>query len=56
MSWTLYKDIIIETGIITIKETTTPTPKTDYGKIYSKNDNKLYFQDGDGVEHEIQFV
>jgi len=36
-----------------IKETTTPTAKADYGKIYTKTDNKLYFQDGAGSEHLI---
>lgn len=46
----------IEAGVVTIKETTTPTADTDYGKVYTKNDNKLYFQDGAGVEHEIAFV
>jgi hypothetical protein len=56
MSATMYRDVIIETGIICIKETTTPTAKTDYGKVYTKSDNKLYFQDGAGNEHEIQFV
>ena len=46
----------IESGIITIKETTTPTADTNYGKVYTKSDNKLYFQDGAGTEHEISFV
>ena len=43
-------------GVLCIKETSTPTADTNYGKIYCKNDNKLYFQDGAGVEHEIDFV
>jgi hypothetical protein len=46
----------IEAGCLTIKETATPTADADYGKVYCKNDNKLYFQDGAGVEHEIAFV
>lgn len=46
----------IEAGMITIKERTTPTADTGYGKVYTKNDNKLYFQDGAGVEHEIAYV
>lgn len=46
----------IEAWIITLKETTTPTADTNYGKIYTKTDNKLYFQDGAGTEHEIAFV
>jgi hypothetical protein len=43
-------------GILALKETTTPTADNDYGKIYTKNDNKLYFQDGAGVEHEVALV
>ena len=43
-------------GTIALKETTTPTAVTDYGRIYCKNDNKLYFQDGAGTEHEISFA
>jgi len=43
-------------GIITLPETTTPTPVASSGKIYTKSDNKLYFQDGAGVEHELAFV
>ena len=48
--------LAIEAGVLTIKETTTPTADADYGKVYTKNDNKLYFQDGAGTEHEIAFV
>ena len=44
------------TGEIFIAETTTPTAVTNYGAIYTKNDNKLYFQDGAGAEHEVAFV
>lgn len=43
-------------GVLGLKETTTPTADTNYGKVYTKNDNKLYFQDGAGSEHEIAFV
>ncbi len=43
----------IEAGLLTLKETTTPTEDTNYGKIYTKSDNHLYFQSGDGVEHEV---
>jgi len=46
----------IEEPALTLKETTTPTAKADFGKIYTKNDNKLYFQDGAGTEHGIAFV
>jgi hypothetical protein len=45
----------VATALI-LNETTTPAAKADYGKVYTKNDNKLYFQDGAGVEHEIAFV
>lgn len=41
---------------VNLKEITTPTAKADYGAIYAKADNKIYFQDGAGVEHEIAFV
>ncbi len=34
-------------------ETTTPTAVTGHAKIYTKADNRIYFQDGAGVEHEI---
>ena len=43
-------------GAITMAETTTPSAETNLGKIYTKTDNKLYFQDGAGTEHTIQFV
>jgi len=49
-------DLTLEGGALAIKETTTPTADADYGKIYCKADNKLYFQDPAGVEHEIAFV
>lgn len=50
------KSLILENGLLALKETTTPTAVADYGRIYTKSDNKLYFQDGSGVEHEVQFV
>ena len=43
-------------GAVAMSETTTPTATADVGKIYTKSDNKLYFQDGAGTEHEIAFV
>ena len=49
-------DLTLEGGAICLKETTTPTADTNYGKVYTKNDNKLYFQDGAGSEHEIAFA
>jgi hypothetical protein len=48
-------DLTLEGGAIALKETTTPSNDTNYGKIYTKSDNKLYFQDGGGSEHEISF-
>ena len=44
------------TRILTLSETTTPTAVADFGKLYTKSDNKLYFQDGAGVEHTVAFV
>lgn len=43
----------VEAGLLTLKETTTPTADSGYGKIYTKSDDKLYFQDGSGTEKEI---
>ena len=48
--------LVIEKGSVSLKEITTPTADTNYGKIYTKTDNKLYFQDGAGTEHEIAVV
>jgi len=48
--------IMARKDVLKLKERTTPPAETDYGKIYTKNDNKLYFQDGAGVEHEVAFV
>ena len=47
--------ISVESGLLTLKETTTPTSDANYSKIYTKNDNKLYCQDGAGTEHEVLF-
>jgi len=49
-------DLELKEGVLKLKETTTPTALVDHGKVYTKSDNKLYFQDGAGTEHEIQFV
>lgn len=46
----------LKDGVLAMKETTTPTADANYAKLYSKNDNKLYFQDGAGTEHEVDFV
>lgn len=44
---------IVKSGTIVLKETITPTPIADYGQHYFKSDNKAYYQDGAGVEHEL---
>jgi hypothetical protein len=46
----------LKDGVLGMKETSTPTADTNYGKLYTKNDNKLYFQDGAGTEHEVAYV
>jgi hypothetical protein len=51
-----YDLALLGDGILCIKESATPTADADHGKIYCKNDNKLYFQDGAGAEHEIAYV
>ena len=35
---------------VALPEITTPSAIENYGKIYTKSDNKLYFQDGAGAE------
>jgi len=40
-------------GVLCLKETATPTNDLNYGKVYTKSDNMLYFQDGAGVEHIV---
>ena len=49
-------DLTLEGGVLNLKETTTPSADANYGKVYTKSDNKLYFQDGAGNEHEIALV
>lgn len=51
-----YADLTLQRGVLCLKETTTPGADTGHGKIYTKFDNKLYFQDGAGYEHEIAFA
>lgn len=38
---------------ITLEEVSTPTALANHGKLYTKTDNKCYFQDGAGSEHEL---
>jgi len=47
---------LVGDGVLCLAETSTPTADTNYGKVYCKNDDKLYFQDGAGNEHEIAFA
>jgi len=49
-------DVNVNSGVVRLYETTTPSAVANYGKIYTKSDNKLYFQDGAGTEHEVAFV
>jgi len=48
-----YDLALVGAGVLMLIETTTPTADTGYGKLYWKNDNKLYGQDGAGEEHTI---
>lgn len=40
-------------GQVYLLETTTPTAIVNYGAVYTKTDNALYFQDGAGTEHTV---
>ncbi len=40
-------------GVLYLDETTTPTPIDSVGALYTKSDNGLWFQDGDGNEHIV---
>ena len=40
-------------GALFIAEIATPVARPNYGAIYPKNDNILYFQDGAGIEHSV---
>jgi len=50
------KNINPRTPTKKLVETTTPTAISSVGQIYTKSDNKFYFQDGAGNEHEVQLV
>lgn len=43
-------------NVLALGETTTPTAIPSVGKIYTKADNLLYFQDGAGTEHAVTIV
>jgi hypothetical protein len=53
---TIWGDLSLTNWVLTIQETTTPWAETNFWKVYTKADNKLYFQDGAWTEHEIAFV
>jgi len=46
-------EMVVDSGVLALKETTTPSAVAGYARIYSKSDNQLYYQDGDGNEHLI---
>ncbi len=48
-----YDLMLARVGVLGLKETTTPTADINHGKVYTKTDNILYFQDGAGAEHDI---
>lgn len=41
-------------GVLYINEITTPSAIANYGAIYTKSDNQLYFQDGAGTESAVE--
>ena len=46
----------INSGWLRLQEAATPTPVSGFAVLYSKTDNKLYFQDGAGTEHEVSLA
>ena len=42
-----------EKGAVVLQEITTPAAESGIGKFYTKNDDRLYFQDGAGNEIEV---
>jgi hypothetical protein len=52
-----YANSTLFNGSIDLKEMgTSPSTFSGYGRLYTKSDNKLYFKDGDGTEHEVAFI
>lgn len=49
-------ELTVYGGVIALPEITTPTAVASEGRFYTKSDNKAYFQDGAGVEHELAYV
>lgn len=52
----VYLGKLTQEKTLMLLETSTPTPLVNNGQFYTKNDNKAYFQDGAGVEHELAYV
>lgn len=46
-------DFVLPNGIFRFQEITTPAALADYGTLYTKADNMLYFQDGAGTESPV---
>jgi len=44
---------LLNSGVLAMKETTTPTADLGHGKLYCKSDNTLYFLDATGAEHTV---
>ncbi len=42
-----------DVGAIPLPEIATPTAEGSIGKLYTKTTNRMFFQDGAGVEHEL---
>ena len=56
ITMTSAQQVIFDAGVLFVKEIATPTAIADHGALYTKTDNKLYFQDGAGSEHEVSFA
>lgn len=46
-------ELELTNGVLAFTEATTPTAVTGQGRLYTKTDDFLYFQSGDGVEHIV---
>jgi len=48
-----FQDRLLSTGGVYVDEITTPSTVSGYGCFYTKTDDKPYFKDGAGNEHEV---
>jgi hypothetical protein len=55
-NWYLSSDLRVNGGAVFLAERATPSAQANHGALYTKNDDKLYFQDGGGAEHEVAFA